>query len=185
MKSTKFVTACYILSFVAYHGPDMIATQTIARWVNTNASRVRQLVARLVRAGLLKSTRGGEGGVALARDPSSITLLDIFEAVAEPAMALFSVDNPFSDWQDRCRVHSVLSTMRGELERDFRGKLAAIRLSSLFADPPRQTVGDLQAKKLTSANKNTLPAAPSASTTRREVALKRVATAVNRGNSHE
>lgn len=135
MKSTKFVTACYILSFVAYHGPDMISTQTIARWVNVNASRVRQIVARLVRAGLLSSTRGGEGGVVVGRDPQGITLLDIYDAVDEQEMALFSVENPFSDWKDRCRVHSVLTTMRGELERDFRKRLSEVLMTSLYAPP--------------------------------------------------
>ncbi len=136
MKSTKFVTACYILSFVAYHGPDMISTQTIARWVNVNASRVRQIVARLVRAGLLASTRGGDGGVVIGRDPAVITLLDVFDAVAEQDMALFSVENPFSDWKDRCRVHSVLTSMRGELERDFRERLSRTLVTSLYAPPP-------------------------------------------------
>lgn len=135
MKSTKFVTACYILSFVAYHGPDMISTQTIARWVNVNASRVRQIVARLVRAGLLASTRGGDGGVVIGRDPAGITLLDVFDAVAEQDMALFSVENPFSDWKDRCRVHSVLTSMRGELERDFRERLSRTLVTSLYAPP--------------------------------------------------
>jgi len=142
VKSTKFVTACYILSFVAYHGPDMISTQTIARWVNVNASRVRQIVARLVRAGLLASTRGGDGGVVIGRDPAVITLLDVFDAVAEQDMALFSVENPFSDWKDRCRVHSVLTSMRGELERDFRERLSRTLVTSLYAPPaaPEKTV---------------------------------------------
>jgi DNA-binding IscR family transcriptional regulator len=135
MKSTRFATACYILSFVSYHGPDMIATQTIAGWVNVNASRVRQIVARLVRAGLLASTRGGEGGVVLGRHASTISLLDIFDAVAEHEVELFAVDNPFSAWQDRCRVHSVLTTMQTELARDFRTRLAETQLSALHARP--------------------------------------------------
>jgi Rrf2 family protein len=135
VKSTKFVTACYILSFVAYHGPDMISTQTIARWVNVNASRVRQIVARLVRAGLLASTRGGDGGVVIGRNPAVITLLDVFDAVAEQDMTLFSVENPFSDWKDRCRVHSVLTSMRGELEREFRERLSRTLVTSLYAQP--------------------------------------------------
>ena len=145
MKSTKFATACYILSFVSYHGPGMIATQTIARWVNVNASRVRQIVARLVRAGLLASTRGGEGGVVLGRHASTITLLDIFDAVAEHEVELFAVDNPFSAWQDRCRVHSVLTTMQGELVRDFRTRLAETLLSSLHARPTATKVAAARA----------------------------------------
>ena len=145
VKSTKFATACYILSFVSYHGPDMIATQTIAGWVNVNASRVRQIVARLVRAGLLASTRGGEGGVVLGRHASTISLLDIFDAVAEHEVELFSVDNPFSAWKDRCRVHSVLTMMQGELARDFRTRLAETRLSSLHARPTAAKVAATRA----------------------------------------
>jgi len=146
VKSTKFATACYILSFVSYHGPDMIATQTIARWVNVNASRVRQIVARLVKAGLLASTRGGEGGVVLGRQASTITLLDIFDAVAEHEVELFSADNPFSAWQDRCRVHSVLTTMQGELAHDFRTRLAETPLSALHSRPTPAKVAATSAR---------------------------------------
>jgi DNA-binding IscR family transcriptional regulator len=137
LKSIKFVTACYILSFVAYHGAEKLSTPTIARWVNTNASRVRQIVSMLVRAGLLESTLGGSGGVIMGRDPETIRLLDVFNAVAEQELEFFSIDNPFSDWKDRCLVHSVLTTMRGELERDFRAKLAATSVSSLYAPPTK------------------------------------------------
>ena len=146
MKSTKFATACCILSFVSHHGPDMIATQTIAGRVNVNASRVRQLVARLVRAGLLASTRGGEGGVVLGRHASTISLLDIFDAVAEHEVELFSVDNPFSDWQGRCRVHSILTTMQAELARDFRTRLAETPLSALHARPTAAQVAATRAR---------------------------------------
>lgn len=171
MKSTKFVTACYILSFVAYHGPDMISTHTIARWVNVNASRVRQIVARLVRAGLLASTRGGDGGVVIGRDPAVITLLDVFDAVAEQDMALFSVENPFSDWKDRCRVHSVLTSMRGELERDFRERLSRTLVTSLYAPPPvpekaAPRVAKTLAKTLVANPATAKPAAASASPVR-------------------
>ncbi|WP_265300661.1 RrF2 family transcriptional regulator [Verminephrobacter eiseniae] len=160
VKSTKFVTACYILSFVTYHGPDMIPTQTIAKWVNVNASRVRQIVARLVRAGLLASTRGGEGGVVIGRAPSDITLLDVFDAVAEQDTALFCVDNPFSDWKDRCRVHSVLTTMRGELERDFRSKLANTPMTSLYAPPPEVHAGSPAKKTVKAATKKAAASTP-------------------------
>ena len=162
MKSTRFATACYILSFVSYHGPDMMATQTIAGWVNVNASRVRQIVARLVRAGLLASTRGGEGGVVLGRHASTISLLDIFDAVAEHEVELFAVDNPFSDWQDRCRVHSVLTTMQAELARDFRTRLAETQLSALHARPKASQVAATSAStgdRLTQAISKPVPPA--------------------------
>lgn len=135
MKSTKFVTACYILSFVAYHASEKLSTPVIARWVSTNESRVRQIVSMLVQAGLLTSTLGGKGGINIGKDPAKITLLDVYDAVAEQEIELFSVENPFSDWKDRCRVHSVLTGMHSKLERDFRATLAATPVSSLYAQP--------------------------------------------------
>jgi Rrf2 family protein len=167
MKSTKFVTACYILSFVSYHGSEMLTTPTIARWVNTNPSRVRQIVAALVRAGLLSSTRGGEGGVMLGRDAATITLLDVFEAVADQELQLFSIDNPFSDWKDRCHVHSVLKSMRERVQDGLRAELERTPLAALHAAPgkaraARRRVGEALA---TNAERTALPLRHRASAT--------------------
>jgi Rrf2 family protein len=41
----------------------------------------RRLIARLIRAGILQTTRGTLGGVSLARPASGISLLDILEAI--------------------------------------------------------------------------------------------------------
>ena len=133
MKSTKFTTACYILSFVAYHNETQLTSRTIAKWVNVNPSRVRQLISRLVQAGLLTSTQGGKGGVTIACAPSTISLLDIFEAVAEPNAEFFPIQDPFSEWKTRCYVHDVLSGLRDEMDRDFRNRLASIKVSSLYS----------------------------------------------------
>jgi Rrf2 family protein len=132
VKSTRFVTACFIMSFIAYHRKDKLSTPTIARWVETNPSRVRQIVASLVRAGLVVSKVGNSGGVAIARNPKLISLKDIYEAVAEQEAVLFSVENPFSAWKDRCNVYEVLTKFRGELSLDFQKKLSKIMLSDLY-----------------------------------------------------
>jgi Rrf2 family protein len=132
VKSTRFVTACFIMSFIAYHRKDKLSTPTIARWVETNPSRVRQIVASLVRAGLVVSKVGNSGGVAIARNPKLISLKDIYEAVAEQEAVLFSVENPFSAWKDRCNVYEVLTKFRGDLSLDFQKKLSKIMLSDLY-----------------------------------------------------
>lgn len=43
-----------------------------------------QVLRQMVTHGLLRSTRGVDGGYALARDPNEITLLDVIEAVEGP-----------------------------------------------------------------------------------------------------
>lgn len=145
MNSTKFVTACYILSFVSFHDEKQLSSRTIAKWVNINPSRARQLISRLVQAGLLVSTRGGKGGVSIARPPSAISLLDVFQAVAEPDVELFSIENPFSEWKDRCYVHHVLGSLREEMDRDFRNRLAAIKVSSLYSADQKALLAELEA----------------------------------------
>lgn len=132
MPSTKFTTACYILSFIAYHGQRKLSSGFIAKWVNTNPSRVRQLISLLVQAGLLTSTRGGKGGVQMARDPDTITLLEVFDAVSEPDIELFSVEDPFSEWKEHCFVHGVLTGLQDDMQRDIRARLAGICLSSMY-----------------------------------------------------
>ncbi|MBJ9618437.1 Rrf2 family transcriptional regulator [Burkholderia multivorans] len=132
MKSTKFVTACYIMSFVGAHQPQMLSTATVAKWVDTHAARARQIVSLLVKAGLLESARGGSGGILLKRSADRITLLDIYDAVGDTESLFFSVDNPFSAWADHCSVHDVLSGLRAELEEQARAALAKIKLSDVF-----------------------------------------------------
>jgi len=132
VKSIKFVTACYIMSFVGSHTPRMMATTTIAKWVKTNPSRVRQIVAELVKAGLLESTRGGGGGVMLARSAENISLLDIYQAVGDEELPLFAIEDPFSEWADHCQVHDVLTDLRSRIDHNARASLASIKLSSVF-----------------------------------------------------
>ncbi|PRH46286.1 RrF2 family transcriptional regulator [Burkholderia multivorans] len=132
MKSTKFVTACYIMSFVGAHQPQMLSTATVAKWVDTHAARARQIVSLLVKAGLLESARGGSGGILLKRSADQITLLDIYDAVGDTESLFFSVENPFSAWADHCSVHDVLSGLRAKLEEQARAALAKIKLSDVF-----------------------------------------------------
>jgi Rrf2 family protein len=61
-----------------------------------------EILHGLVKHGMLRSTRGGGGGYALARRPEEITLLDVIEAVDGPLPAGLPVGNtmsqPLSDW---------------------------------------------------------------------------------------
>lgn len=53
----------------------------LARHESIPPSFVAKILTRLVRAGLLRSSRGARGGFRLARPASQITLLDVIEAI--------------------------------------------------------------------------------------------------------
>jgi Rrf2 family protein len=147
VKSTKFVTACYIMSFVGAHNPRLLSTATIAKWVNTPSAPARQIVSQLVKARLLESSRGSGGGVRLAESPSAITLLDIYDAVKDLEMFQFSIENPFSQWGDHCGVHDVLTNMRGTIEKQACREFRKIKLSQVLVPWGEETMYAATAKR--------------------------------------
>lgn len=53
----------------------------IAEIMNFSRHHVAKVMQRLAKAGMVTSTRGPAGGFVIAKDPSQISLLDIYEAI--------------------------------------------------------------------------------------------------------
>lgn len=95
---------------------------------------VQKLVSMLVRAGLLRSTRGAGGGLQLARPPAAISLADIVEAVEGPIALTCCVDESRQDCaiEAKCPVRPHW----GVVNEALRSALAQIPLTQL-AGPAR------------------------------------------------
>ena len=61
------------------------------------ADYVEQILLRLRRAGLVKSTRGARGGYALARSPETITVRDVIAASELATFELHCVSHPVGE----------------------------------------------------------------------------------------
>lgn len=132
-KSTRLLTATYILSYVAANAPEVVTTERIAEQVDEHPTRVRQIVAALVKAGLLTASRGAAGGVALKRPAAEISLRDVQEAVQDGSLLAFHLFEPKSEWAGKSRVHLVFENLRGELEARIQGYLAEHTLDQTYA----------------------------------------------------
>jgi Rrf2 family protein len=130
--SSKLATATYILSYVAVKAPTLVTTATIAKVVKEHPTRVRQLVAALARARLLRSVRGARGGVTLGRPAETISLRDIYEAVEDQSLLTLTLKDPFSAWADRCHVHPTLTKLYRDFEERMLVQLSDYRLSQMF-----------------------------------------------------
>jgi Rrf2 family protein len=94
-----------------------------------------QILRNLVTHGILRSTRGVDGGYALDRSPEAISLLDVIEAIDGPlGAALPALDGgKLSAAEDRLRdaLGNVADSLRRELEAiklaDLLGKGRAVR----------------------------------------------------------
>ncbi len=86
-------------------------------------SFLRKIAARLSKAGLILSTRGVGGGVALAKSASALTVLDVIEAV-EGKMSLNKCligpkECGLSEW---CDVHILWGEAQQKLKEALRSK---------------------------------------------------------------
>ena len=93
--STRLSDAVHIAAFIHLNPTQDLSSGAIAHSIRTNPSYVRQLMSALKRAGLLHGTRG-QAAPSLSREPSAITLLDIYQAVEgdKPLLHLDTHTNP-------------------------------------------------------------------------------------------
>jgi Rrf2 family nitric oxide-sensitive transcriptional repressor len=67
---------------LARTAPDSATTADIAKSVRVPSAYLNKVLQHMRRAGLVKSQRGVGGGVALAKPPKRISLLEVIEAVS-------------------------------------------------------------------------------------------------------
>ena len=90
-----------------------------------------QILRVLVTHGILKSTRGVEGGYSLSRPPEDISLLDVIEAIDGPLET--AGEPPPADSADD--MQQRLQTALRQVTETSRKQLEAIKLSQLLPPP--------------------------------------------------
>ncbi|HVY66679.1 MAG TPA: Rrf2 family transcriptional regulator, partial [Gammaproteobacteria bacterium] len=104
---------------------------------------VSKLLKSLVHSGLVVSTRGAQGGYALARPAASISAAEILDALEGPvALTDCSSSNGGCDLESFCRV----GTAWQRINHSIRKALEGVSLADLKArrDPLPRLRGDLR-----------------------------------------
>ncbi len=114
---------------------DWISAASLAETLSVPKPTVVSIVTRLIASGLLESREGKNGGVRLAKDAGTISLLDIFEAI-ERRRPLFNTElpaNPARKEIVEARWRVIQSFQNAEVK--MKEALAEVRLASLFGCP--------------------------------------------------
>jgi Rrf2 family protein len=97
-------------------------------------SFMAKILRSLVRARLLRSSRGVNGGFALARPAAEINMLEIVEAIEGPLALTDCVPNPSGcGWSVDCPA----STVWAKVQNNVKGTLKATSLEDLVSTPRR------------------------------------------------
>jgi len=121
-KSPYAVTALAELARGAGAGPVPIAE--IARRRDVPAQFLEQLFAVLRRAGVLGSQRGVKGGYSFARDPATVTVLEVVELLDGPLGR--DAEGVFADAARATREVLAATTIADVVEREAHAAGASI-----------------------------------------------------------
>jgi len=122
MINSRLAVAIHILSLISTD--ERASSDMIAGSVNTNPVVVRRTISQLKKAGILTS-RAGVPGASLKKDPSEITLLEVYRAV-QSKEELFAVhDNPNPDCPVGKNIQRALDETFGSVQRAMENELAS------------------------------------------------------------
>lgn len=83
-----------LLDVAIHQGDSPVQLKDVAERQQISLSYLEHLIAPLVAAGILKSTRGARGGVTLGRLPQDIALIDVVLALEGSVAPVECVDDP-------------------------------------------------------------------------------------------
>jgi Rrf2 family cysteine metabolism transcriptional repressor len=99
-------------------GPDPVPIGELARKRDVPVQFLEQLFAVLRRAGVINSQRGVKGGYRFAREPSSVTVLEVVELLDGPLGR--DAEGPFADAAAAARKVLAETTIADVIERELR-----------------------------------------------------------------
>jgi Rrf2 family iron-sulfur cluster assembly transcriptional regulator len=103
------------VDYLAHEAPgESVSARLLAEALDIPYRFERQILGRLRDAGLVESRRGGRGGVTLAVNPESLSLLDVVRAVGDRATSLntCTCTPEQCERSGRCRVHPKLVSVQ-------------------------------------------------------------------------
>lgn len=130
-QNSRFAVAVHIMALLAWIDGEAAKSDYIARSAGTNPVVVRRLLGLLARAGLVVSHTGAAGGSRLARDPETITLLEIYAAVDEGRIFALHHQPPSATCPVGKDIQPVLTTIMDRAETALERELAGATLAGV------------------------------------------------------
>lgn len=136
MVNVQFATSVHIMLALALTAkgdcPKLPNSDLLAESIHTNPVVVRRLLSLLNKAGLIKSSRGKNGGVQLNKSPSEITLKDIYIALEIEDSIKPHNKPPKKDCAVSCSIHSIMSSVTEGYQKTNLKYLESHKLSDLI-----------------------------------------------------
>lgn len=131
--NSEFTVAVHSLVYLAYLPDHMASSQTIANNVSTHSARVRKIMSCLRNHGFVITKEGIGGGYILNREPSEMTLGQIYRCVS---CGTTKPNWCSGDLEENCPVSSniqvVMDEMFSEADDYYASYLDRISIASIL-----------------------------------------------------
>jgi Rrf2 family protein len=118
-RETDYAVRCIL--YLAGDDDQVSSVAEVSKNMHIPKTFLAKIVQRLVKAGLVESIRGMNGGFRLAKKPSAISLLDIMTAIQGPeGINVCAVNSKKCRRSATCSVHPVWVELRKEVDRRLR-----------------------------------------------------------------
>lgn len=129
--TSEFAIAVHALVFLN-HKQDTVSSEVLACNVCTNPARVRKVMAKLKKAGMIKTKEGLEGGYHFDKDPANLNLRQICDALE---VNFVSASWKSGDEEMNCMIASgmagIMDEIYGDLDELCKKRLESITISSI------------------------------------------------------
>jgi Rrf2 family protein len=105
------------LKHLAQHSEESVSAREIAAHYHIPAELLAKVLQRLARKGLLVSQQGINGGYVLARDPASISIVDVLEALDGPISITPCERGEDCQQMSLCSVRDPLQKIKAKVVR--------------------------------------------------------------------
>ncbi len=130
--NSEVIMAIHSLVYLANHPQHKVNSEELAKNICTNPARIRKIMSKLKKFGLLRTKEGSEGGCELNLPPEKITLALVLQAVNIPLL--------HSSWRSgsgelNCLIASgmagVIDELTAELNKVCQQRLAQITIQDI------------------------------------------------------
>lgn len=131
--SSRFTIALHIFAAMDVFGEDYkITSEFLAGSIQTNPVIIRNILAQLRNAGLVKISRG-KGGAEIAKPAEEISFYDVYKAVdaVEDGKIFRFHPNPNPDCPVGRNIHELLDDMLGDMQAAFENELKRFTVADI------------------------------------------------------
>ncbi|MFC5201581.1 MULTISPECIES: Rrf2 family transcriptional regulator [Streptomyces] len=135
--NSRLTVAVHVLTWMVLDrqgGNEVATSERIASSVNTNPVVIRRCLGDLRKAGLVEARRGTGAGWLVTREPETVTLLDVYEALDEGGVFGMHNSEPNQSCPVGFGIRPTLRHVYDGVEDTMRKQLAGTTIADVLRD---------------------------------------------------